>query len=206
MLDVRSLEREAAMTDPSSRWPEQMGYPLAQPVRPMSINPAMRAATVDRERAVDVLKAAFAEGRLDQEEYNDRMARAYAAKTYGELVALTGDLPAGPLPMPMPPPWQQSPWQQQPWQQPVPRAPQSNGVATAALVLGLFGMAIPAIICGHIARGQIRRTGENGDGMAVAGLVLGYGVLAFCMVLIVAALAAASHGGAAGGGYPGFGG
>jgi hypothetical protein len=172
----------------------------------MSINPAMRAATVDRERAVDVLKAAFAEGRLDQEEYNDRMARAYAAKTYGELVALTGDLPAGPLPMPMPPPWQQSPWQQQPWQQPVPRAPQSNGVATAALVLGLFGMAIPAIICGHIARGQIRRTGENGDGMAVAGLVLGYGVLAFCLVLFVAALAAATHGGAAGGGYPGFGG
>ena len=196
------------MTDPSSRWPEHMGYPLAQPMQPMSINPAMRAATVDRERAVDVLKAAFAEGRLNQDEYNDRMGRAYAAKTYGELVALTGDLPAGPLPMPMPPPWQQQPWQQQswqqqpwqqPWQQPVPRTPPNNTLATAALVLGLFGVAIPAIICGHIARGQIRRTGEHGDGLAVAGLVLGYGAIAFMAILIVVAIAS-THGGAVGGG------
>ena len=44
----------------------------------------MRAASADRERAVDVLKAGFAEGRLTQDEYNDRMGRAYAARTYGE--------------------------------------------------------------------------------------------------------------------------
>ena len=58
----------------------------------------MRASSADRERAVDVLKAGFAEGRLTQDEYNDRMGRAYAARTYGDLAALTTDLPAGPLP------------------------------------------------------------------------------------------------------------
>lgn len=56
------------------------------------------AANADRERAVDVLRAGFAEGRLTQEEFNQRVARAYASRTYGELADLTADLPAGPLP------------------------------------------------------------------------------------------------------------
>ena len=57
----------------------------------------MRAATADRERAIDVLKAAFAEGRLDQDEYTDRVGQVYSSRTYGELARLTADLPAGPL-------------------------------------------------------------------------------------------------------------
>jgi hypothetical protein len=57
----------------------------------------MRASTADRERAVDVLKAAFAEGRLDQGEYTDRVGLAYSSRTYAELAALTADLPVGPL-------------------------------------------------------------------------------------------------------------
>jgi hypothetical protein len=57
----------------------------------------MRSAQADRERAIDVLKAAFAEGRLDQDEYAGRVGQVYASRTYGELAALTADLPAGPL-------------------------------------------------------------------------------------------------------------
>jgi hypothetical protein len=38
-----------------------------------------------------------------------------------------------------------------------------------------FGLtSIPAVILGHVARGQIRQTGEAGAGMAVTGLVLGW--------------------------------
>lgn len=59
----------------------------------------LRAGFADRERAIDVLKAAFAEGRLDQEEYTERVGRVHAARTYGELTALTADLPVGPLGM-----------------------------------------------------------------------------------------------------------
>jgi Domain of unknown function (DUF1707) len=66
----------------------------------LQVNPAWLAASADRERAVGVLRAGFAEGRLTQEEFDDRVARAYAARTYGQLWALTADLPIGPLPYP----------------------------------------------------------------------------------------------------------
>ena len=64
------------------------------------VNPAWLAANADRERAVGVLRAGFTEGRLTQDELNDRVAQAYAARTYGQLWALTADLPAGALPYP----------------------------------------------------------------------------------------------------------
>ena len=64
------------------------------------MNPAMLAGSADRERAVGVLRAGFTEGRLTQDELDDRIARAYAARTYGDLWALTADLPAGALPYP----------------------------------------------------------------------------------------------------------
>ena len=64
------------------------------------VNPGWLAGTADRERAVGVLRAAFAEGRLTQDELDDRVARAYTARTYGDLWTLTADLPAGPLPYP----------------------------------------------------------------------------------------------------------
>jgi hypothetical protein len=65
-----------------------------------SVNPAWLAANADRERAVGVLRAGFTEGRLTQEELDERVAQAYAARTYGQLWALTADLPAGAIPYP----------------------------------------------------------------------------------------------------------
>jgi hypothetical protein len=64
------------------------------------VNPAWLASSADRERAVGVLRAGFTEGRLTQDELDDRVARAYAARTYGQLWELTSDLPSGALPYP----------------------------------------------------------------------------------------------------------
>jgi hypothetical protein len=64
------------------------------------VSPAWLAGSADRERAVGVLRAAFTEGRLTQDELDDRVAKAHAARTYGALWALVADLPAGPLPYP----------------------------------------------------------------------------------------------------------
>ena len=64
------------------------------------VHPAWLAGTADRERTVGVLRAAFTEGRLTQDELEDRVGRAYAARTYSDLWALVADLPAGPLPYP----------------------------------------------------------------------------------------------------------
>jgi hypothetical protein len=60
----------------------------------------MLAGSADRERIVGVLRAGFTEGRLTQDELDDRVARAYAARTYGDLWALTVDLPTSALPYP----------------------------------------------------------------------------------------------------------
>jgi len=146
---------------------------------------AMRAGTADRERAIDVLKAGFAEGRITQAEHDERVAQVHKARTYGELVPLVADLPAGspgsvmcyPVAGYPPPP------------QPVP--PVINSLAVASLICGLaeiptLGLsALPAVILGTRARQQIRETGQRGEGLAVAGLVLGW----TAVVLFFAAVA-----------------
>lgn len=160
----------------------------------------MLAGNADRDRAGDVLKAAYAEGRLTRDEYDYRVGRALAARTVEELQQLTADVPNGPSAMPPTyhrphPQGQLVPFQQQPV---VPYAPPrrpQNSAATAALICGLISplvwglAAIPAVILGHKARAEIRRTGEQGEGAATAGLVLGWLWLslgALMMLFIVA--------------------
>ncbi|MDX3107973.1 DUF4190 domain-containing protein [Nonomuraea angiospora] len=62
-----------------------------------------------------------------------------------------------------------------------PQQPKStNGMAVASLVLGIIGLvfcgitSIPGVILGHIALNRIKKTGEEGSGMAVGGLVTSY--------------------------------
>jgi hypothetical protein len=53
----------------------------------------MRASDTDRERTADRLRTAAGHGRITMDELEERLEAAYAAKTYGELVPLTSDLP-----------------------------------------------------------------------------------------------------------------
>jgi hypothetical protein len=55
----------------------------------------LRASHADREQAVEVLKAAFVQGRLDRDEFDLRLGHALGARTCAELAAVTADLPAG---------------------------------------------------------------------------------------------------------------
>jgi hypothetical protein len=63
----------------------------------------LRAAHADRERAVDMLKGAFVQGRLTKDEFDARVSRALAARTCAELTAITaipvtaGPVTAGPV-------------------------------------------------------------------------------------------------------------
>jgi hypothetical protein len=56
--------------------------------------------------------------------------------------------------------------------QPVPLGQKTNTLAIVALILGIV-VPIGGIICGPIALGQIKRTGEGGHGLAMAGLIIG---------------------------------
>ncbi|MBS0230539.1 MAG: DUF4190 domain-containing protein [Proteobacteria bacterium] len=74
---------------------------------------------------------------------------------------------------------------------------QTNSLAVVSLVCGILGWtllpflgSIVAIVCGHMARSEIRRNPQTqeGDGLAVAGLVLGYLVIALSVLAVVAVI------------------
>ena len=53
----------------------------------------LRASHADRDQAIDVLKAAFVQGRLTKGEFDLRVGRVFASRTYADLSALTADIP-----------------------------------------------------------------------------------------------------------------
>ncbi len=160
-------------------WP---GYAAPYAV-PQPNASAMLASHADRERAVDVLRAGYGEGRLEKGEFDKRVERAYGARTVGELALLVADLPLGPVPQPAPVTAVPRTFL------PAPR-PRANGKAVGAAVCGLlcvptFGFTgIPAVILGHTARAEIGRTGEGGDGLALTGLVFGWLSIAAWSILM----------------------
>ncbi|WOX11839.1 DUF1707 and DUF4190 domain-containing protein [Streptomyces sp. N50] len=177
-------------------WQGQWPGPHQPPQGPSGAS--MLAATADRERTVDVLRAGFAEGRLREDELEKRVARAYGARTVGELMLLVADLPQGPqmLPAVQAPP---------PGFRPVPPTflpppvPPTNGKAVGSLVCGLLivptlGLTgIPAVILGHTARAEIQRTDQGGDGLALTGLIFGWlAVTGWALMLLLMIAATAS--------------
>jgi uncharacterized membrane protein len=138
----------------------------------------MRSSAAEREHVIDVLKTAFADGRLTQEEYEDRIGLALRPLTYADLAALTSDLPTG-LPGSLRPPLT--------GHQP-PRASRPlNKMAVASLVCAVVLPMVPllAVLIGLIAHGQIQGRGERGAGLATAGMVLGalFGLVFIVFVL-----------------------
>ena len=128
-----------------------------------------------------MLKTGFAEGRLTKDEYDAHLEMVYSARTLGELEAATRQLPGGGLALyPMAPV----------------RRVRTNPLAQAALACGVaefftFGLTcIPAVILGHMARGQIRQTGDAGGTLALTGLVLGWIGVALWALFWVAVLGA----------------
>jgi uncharacterized membrane protein len=157
------------------------GYLPPGPIPP-PVGPPVRATDRDRDAAIDVLQESYATGRLTSDEHAARVSQAMTGRTYADLDRLTLDLPRRPF---------------------YPDAPRpaarrrTNGFAVAALACGaaqpLTGMltTIPAIVFGHVARRQIRETGEDGSVMATWGLILGWaGVAAIVLVALLFLIAA----------------
>ena len=151
----------------------------------MSSGPALRASDADREAVAERLRVASVEGRIDAEELEQRLSDVYAARWVAELDRLVADVSPPPPPAPAMP---------APYHSPQVVYPTTNGLAVASLVagflwLGWFG-SILAVVFGHIALGQINRSGgrETGSGLAIAGLVLGYmGVATLLLVIAFSA-------------------
>jgi uncharacterized membrane protein len=152
----------------------------------------LRAADADRDRVAAVLKTAYVDGRLSKDEYDARLETTLSARTYSELDRLVADLPAGPASAVSPA-----------GTAVVAPVAATNGLAIASLACGLgqfvFGplTTIPAIVFGHLARKQIKRTGEPGAGVALAGLMLGWAMVIVGIIAITAVIALVSARGAA---------
>jgi hypothetical protein len=101
----------------------------------------LRASHADRERVIGSLKAAFAEGRLTRDEFDARVGRALASRTYAELAAVTPGISIGPAAP-------RSPGQP-------PRRPVSNAVRW-----GTSGLFVPTVIAAALALAS--RGGDRG--------------------------------------------
>ena len=147
----------------------------------------LRASDADREQAVDRLRTAAMEGRLDSEELEQRIQAAYASKFCSELSGLTADVTPAAPPAPAPAPAPSRPTFVAP-------TPSTNGFAIASLICAVawflwLGSAL-AVVFGHVALRQIKANGgaQRGRGLAIAGLVLGYLGLATVALAFVAAI------------------
>jgi hypothetical protein len=144
----------------------------------------MRAADADRDRVAGFLNTAYTEGRLSKDEYDGRLERALSARTYADLDQVVTDLPVAPATV--------TTAAKTTVVTPVAK---TNGLAIASLACGVAQFAfgplatIPAIVCGHMARSQIKRTGEQGAGLALAGLILGWTAVILGIIFIVVGLA-----------------
>ena len=111
-------------------------------------------------------------------------APEYAAPDYGGAPASPAGYPASPAGYPA-----------YGYGTPVPVGPRNNGLAVAALVCALAGMvtcgaaSLVGAILGHVARRQIRERGEGGDGMALAGIIVGWIITGLTVVFAIAYIA-----------------
>jgi len=147
----------------------------------------IRAADADREFVAAVLGTAYGDGRLSEDEYQTRLAEAFSARSYAQLDLLISDLPVVSA----------APGSQA--AAPARPVPEVNRLAVASLACGLgqflIGpLAIVAIVLGLTARRQIRRTGQRGAGLALAGLILGWFAVIAAITLMLA-LAIGTQGG-----------
>jgi hypothetical protein len=137
----------------------------------VSHEPDLRASDADREAAIERLRAAALDGRLDGYEPEERLAQAYAARWCGELTRLTEDV-TPPLVFVRP-------------------ERQVNPLAIGSLVAAIvwFGFlgSLAAVVMGHMALSQIARSGgmQTGRAAALIGTALGYfGLTALLTILL----------------------
>jgi GntR family transcriptional regulator len=111
----------------------------------------LRASHADREHVIEMLKAAFVQGRLTKDELDARVGLVFASRTYAELAAVTADIPAGLVAAPPPrPPLVQ---------QPLP--PVVADIKTAARMIAT-ATAIPAALWALVVFAPSRYTDNGG--------------------------------------------
>jgi hypothetical protein len=125
----------------------------------------LRASRTDRERVIELLKVAFVQDRLTQDELDTRVGLALASRTYAELAALTADIPAASAAASPP-------------VRPARGRARSQRYQGYKLAAGVF-----AVLSAYVLAGL-----ESGTGNPVEGLVGWVVFTAFCALVLAALL------------------
>ena len=105
----------------------------------------MQASHADRDQVIDVLKAAFVQGRLAKDEFDLRVGQVLGSRTYADLNALTADIPAGLVSAQSPSP------ARKPASMPMPTAVRAAvGLMCAGAVLTLAAVVIVLVTLGGV--------------------------------------------------------
>jgi hypothetical protein len=148
--------------------------PVATLRRTVTDQPDTRASDADREAAVERLRDAALDGRIDADELEERLGGAYGARWRSELAELTNDITLPPDPLVFI----------------RPSGVRVSSLALVSLASGLLWVfwvgSLTAIVTGHLALYRIARSHgtESGRVAALVGLLFGYFGLA-ALVLVV---------------------
>ena len=107
----------------------------------MANRSSLRASDADRDQVADRLRKAAAEGRILAEELEERVASVLRSKTYGELDAVTADLPGGRI--------AHNPYPKRP----ITRQP------VALVAIGVIGAVLMAVMAALIVAGLVAASG-----------------------------------------------
>ncbi len=88
------VKKAAAVRSGSGREAPVVAEPEDRVTSALAARGGLRASDADRDRVVDVLQAAFAQGRLTRDEFTARMSRALQSRTWAELATVTAGLAA----------------------------------------------------------------------------------------------------------------
>jgi len=118
----------------------------------------------------------------------------------GQRSGTAGAPPQNQPPQYQPPQYQPPQYQPPQYQPPQYGAPQyvpvsnkTNSMAIASLIVSLICCAPLGVIFGHVALGQIDKTGEGGRGLAVAGLIVGYIGIGIGLLFFLGALGSSGY-------------
>ena len=143
---------------------------------------SLRAGDADRERALDALRTAYGDGRLDDDEFRRRTDQVLRALTFAELERVTIDIPGGAEVVRFRPGGRVS--------------PKPSRRAVACITLGFAGWLgpnlfawIPAVVLGHRARRELRRDGGAGHDLTTIGPAVAYVGLAFEIIAVAVLIA-----------------
>jgi hypothetical protein len=131
----------------------------------------LRASHADREQVIDTLKAAFVHDRLTKDEFDRRVGQALGSRTYGELAAVTADIPRGLIGAQLPPKCAQVQT----------RAPGNTAVKSGVCTLTAIILAVSTSVAAFSGPGAA---------LMMALFLTGMGVI---IAVIVALLAAGIH-------------